>query len=135
MKTFEFLYDYGSPAAYLAWARLDDLEARTGAKAVRTPVLLGGIFQSTGNSAPITVPLKGKYLFVDLARWAKKFGTPLQMNPQFPINTLNFMRAAVGLQLREPERLAAFDAAMFHAMWRDAKPMADLATWRTVGSN
>ncbi len=128
MKSFEFLYDYGSPAAYLAWARLAALEAQTGARAVRTPVLLGGIFQATGNSAPITVPAKGQYLFADLQRWAKRFGTPFQMNPQFPINTLAFMRMAAGVSLREPERLPALDAAFFNAMWRDAKPMSDPAT-------
>jgi 2-hydroxychromene-2-carboxylate isomerase len=127
MSSFEFLYDYGSPAAYLAWARLSEFEAQTGSVAQRKPILLGGIFQATGNQAPITVPLKGKHLFIDLQRWAKRHNTPFGMNPNFPINTLAFMRMATALSMREPERLAALDAAVFNAIWRDGKAMNDPA--------
>ena len=73
-KTVDFYFDFGSPAAYLAWTQLPNICAETGARLALKPVLLGGVFQATGNRAPMTVPLKGSYLFVDLARFARRCG-------------------------------------------------------------
>ena len=61
-------------------------------------MLLGGVFKATGNASPVTVPAKGRWMFQDMARWARRYGVPLAMNPHFPINTLTLMRGAVGLQ-------------------------------------
>lgn len=126
-KTVDFYFDFGSPAAYLAWTQLPKLCADAGATLVWQPILLGGVFQATGNRAPISVPLKGSYLFVDLARYAARYGVPLVMNPHFPINTLHLMRAAVGLQLRADTRFEAYCAAMFRAIWVDALNLGDPA--------
>ena len=48
----EFYFDFGSPNAYLAYRVLPALEARTGARFVHVPVLLGGIFKATNNQSP-----------------------------------------------------------------------------------
>ena len=93
-KTVDFYFDFGSPAAYLAYTQLPKLAADTGASVVMKPMLLGGVFQATGNRPPISVPLKGSYLFKDLARYARRYGVPLNMNPHFPINTLRLKRCA-----------------------------------------
>jgi 2-hydroxychromene-2-carboxylate isomerase len=127
-RSVDFLFDYGSPAAYLAWTQLGKLAADTGAQIHMKPILLGGIFQSTGNRAPITVPAKGSYLFKDLNRYAKAYGVPLVMNPHFPINTITLMRIDVALSLRKDARLDAYRAAVFAAVWVDRKNMGDLAT-------
>lgn len=126
-KTVDFYFDFGSPAAYLAWTQLPKICAETGARLALKPLLLGGVFQATGNRAPMTVPLKGSYLFVDLARFARRYGVPLTFNPNFPINTLTLMRAAVGLQMRQDARFDDYCAAMFKAIWVDAKNMSDPA--------
>jgi 2-hydroxychromene-2-carboxylate isomerase len=126
-RSVDFYFDFGSPAAYLAWTQLPKICAETGATLVNKPVLLGGVFQATGNRAPITVPLKGHYLFVDLARFAQRYGVPLQFNPNFPINTLTLMRAAVGLHMRQDARFDDYCAAIFKAIWVDAQNMNDPA--------
>jgi 2-hydroxychromene-2-carboxylate isomerase len=126
-RSVEFYFDFGSPAAYLAWTQLPALCADAGAQLLSRPVLLGGVFQATGNRAPITVPLKGQYLFVDLARFARRYGVPLQMNPHFPINTLALMRAAVGLQMRGDDRFDAYCAAIYRAIWVDGLNLGDAA--------
>lgn len=131
-KTVDFYFDFGSPAAYLAYTQLPKLRADTGATVVMKPVLLGGVFQSTGNRPPISVPLKGRYLFVDLARYAKRYGVPLVMNPFFPINTISLMRADVGLGLRGDNRLAVYREAMFRAIWIDRQNLNDPATVAAV---
>ncbi len=126
-KTVDFYFDFGSPAAYLAYTQLPKICSDAGATLNWKPMLLGGVFQATGNHSPATVPAKGKYLFGDLQRFATRYGVPFNHNPHFPINTLLLMRAVVGLQLREDERQAAFTRAVFKAMWVDQKNMNDLA--------
>ncbi len=126
-KTAEFFFDVGSPATYLAWTQLPALCAQAGATLVYKPMLLGGVFQATGNASPATVPAKGRYMTVDLGRFAKRYGVPFAMNPHFPINTLQLMRGAIGVQRHQPERLEAYLTAVFHALWVDGINLNDLA--------
>ena len=116
-SSVEFFFDVGSPTAYLAWTQLPALCRAENAALVFRPMLLGGVFQATGNSSPVTVPAKGRYMNVDIARHAQRYGVPMTINPHFPINTLTLMRAAAGIQLRAPERFDAYLRAVFDAMW------------------
>jgi 2-hydroxychromene-2-carboxylate isomerase len=131
MKSFEYWFDFGSPAAYLAFTQIPKLETETNAKAVYRPMLLGGVFQATGNQSPASVPAKGAYTFKDFDRFANRYGVPFNSNPHFPINTLVLMRGAVGLQQQEPERFLTYCQTIYQAIWVDALNMNDPAT---VGS-
>ena len=126
-KTVEFFFDFGSPASYLAWTQLPAICSAAGAALAYRPMLLGGVFQATGNASPVTVPAKGKYMLTDLARFARRYGVPMRFNPHFPINTLALMRGAVGLQLRDPGRFDGYVTAMFRAMWVEGRNMGDPA--------
>ncbi len=128
MKHFEFWFDFGSSASYLAWTQLPALEAATGAKAVFKPMLLGGVFQATGNQSPVSIPAKGKYIFEDFARFAQRYAVPFNRNPYFPINTLLLMRGAIALQMKGDARFMDYCRAMFNAIWVDALNMNDPAT-------
>jgi 2-hydroxychromene-2-carboxylate isomerase len=127
-KTFDYYFDFGSPASYLAFTQLPKLAEQTGASAVFKPMLLGGVFQATGNHSPVTIPAKGSYTFADFARFATRYGVPLQSNPHFPINTLMLMRGAIGLQTTDAARFLPYCEAMYRAIWVDAKNMNDPAT-------
>jgi 2-hydroxychromene-2-carboxylate isomerase len=116
-KTVEFLFDVGSPYSYLAYHQLPKIAGAEGAGIVWTPVLLGGIFQATGNKSPAEVPAKGRYSNIDLQRWAKAYGVTIQMNPDFPINTLALMRGAVAMQMRGDEVFHRYLRAVFSAMF------------------
>ena len=131
-KTVEYYFDFGSPAAYLASTQLPALAAQTGVAVRWRPMLLGGVFVATGNASPASVPAKGKYIFRDFARFAKRYGVPLKTNPFFPINTITLMRIAVGLQLRQDARFADYCSAMYRAIWVDAQNMNDAATVSSV---
>ena len=67
--TVEFYFDFGSPAAYLAWTQLPQICADTGATLVTKPMLLGGVFQATGNRSPAEVKPKAPYMNADLQRF------------------------------------------------------------------
>lgn len=127
-KTVEFYFDFGSPAAYLAATQLPRLCAESGAELVWKPMLLGGVFQATGNHSPAEIKPKGPYMNVDLKRFAGRYGVPFEHNPHFPINTLMLMRGATGLQMHRPERFADYVKAVFQAIWVDARNMNDAAT-------
>jgi len=122
-KQVEFLFDFGSPYSYLAYRQLPRIAAAKGAQILWTPVLLGGIFQATGNRSPAEIPAKGMYSNIDLQRWAKHFGVTIAMNPNFPINTLQLMRGAVGMQLRSEAEFHAYLEAVFSAMFEKPKNM------------
>ena len=126
-KTAEFFFDVGSPASYLAWTQMPTLCAQAGASLIYKPMLLGGVFQATGNHSPATIAAKGAYMFGDLNRFAARYGVPFVHNPHFPINTLMLMRAITGLKMRDDPRFMAFLDAAFKAMWVDQKNMNDLA--------
>jgi 2-hydroxychromene-2-carboxylate isomerase len=127
-KTYDYYFDFGSPASYLAFTQLPKLSEQTGAQALYKPMLLGGVFQATGNHSPVTIPAKGKYTFKDFARFAQRYNVPLSMNPHFPINTLLLMRGAIGLQLTDAARFMPYCKAVYHAIWVDALNLNDPAT-------
>lgn len=128
----EFYFDYGSPAAYLASTQLPGICAGAGAELVYRPILLGGVFQATGNRSPAEVPAKGRYMMADLRRHAERYGVPFRANPFFPVNTLSLMRGAVGLQMRQPGRLAAYSQAVYEALWVHRQDMGDPAVVAAV---
>ncbi|RAS25063.1 MULTISPECIES: 2-hydroxychromene-2-carboxylate isomerase [unclassified Pseudomonas] len=127
-KTVEFYFDLGSPASYLAWTQLPTLCARNGATLVYRPMLLGGVFQATGNASPAMVPAKGRYMFTDLGRYARRYGVPFGMPPGFPVNTLTLMRGVIGMQLRSPGQFDVLVAALFRGLWAQQRNLSDAAT-------
>lgn len=131
-KTVEFYFDLGSPATYLAYTQLPKICAQTDSNLICIPMLLGGVFKATGNASPAMIPAKGRYMFEDLDRYAKRYGVPLKFNPHFPINTLMLMRAVTGIQLRQPERFRAFIDCLFNALWVEGRALDEPATVAAV---
>lgn len=127
-KTVEFYFDFGSPAAYLAWTQLPALCRQAGALLEYKPMLLGGVFQATGNRSPAEIPAKDRYIRRDFERHAARYGVPLHFNPHFPINTLLLMRGATALQMREGgARFDGYCTAVFRAMWVDEENLGEPA--------
>lgn len=120
-KTVDFYFDFGSPATYVAWARLPAVTKQHNAQINWKPMLLGAIFKATGNQSPAFIPAKGKYTTLDLGRFAKKYGVELNFNPFFPINTLYLMRGAVAYL--NTAHFHTYMNAIFTAMWVDKKDM------------
>lgn len=119
-KKVEFFFDFGSPTTYLAYTQLPKIAAVRKAEIVWRPFLLGGVFKTINSASPVSIPAKGRWMFGDMKRWAKRYGVPFEMNPGFPVNTLLLMRGAIALQMKRPKDFARYVEAMFSAMW--AKP-------------
>ena len=123
VKNIEFHFDFGSPTAYLAYTQLKLIAERNETKIEYYPILLGGVFKATGNNPPAAVPAKGKYMMVDLQRYANKYRVPYERNPYFPVNTLALMRGAVSYQ--DDGDFIKYIEVMFRNMWIEPKNLND----------
>ena len=123
-----FLFDFGSPNAYLVHKVLPGIEARTGTRFEYVPVLLGGLFKLSGNRSPIetyaAVANRRAYDMLEIQRFVAKHGLDrFKMNPHFPVNTLQIMRGAVAAE--ELGCLAPYAEAVFAAMWEEGANMGE----------
>ena len=124
----QFMFDFGSPNAFLSHEAIPAIEQRTGVKFEYVPILLGGIFKATNNKSPAEtlagVKNKREFHALETERFVKRFAVrPYTWNPYFPVNTLNLMRAAIAAQFE-----GVFDRyveAAFHHMWVEPKKMDD----------
>lgn len=130
----EFLFDVGSPNAYLAHKVLPEIEKRTGVSFTYVPVLLGGIFKATNNKSPMVayadVPSKLAYDRLEMERFVKNHKVPFVFNEHFPVNTLAVMRVLTAAQL-EGGLMKVLDAAMHH-MWERPKKLDDQAVLKAA---
>lgn len=126
----DFYFDFGSPTAYLAYKRLNQLAERYDLTINYQPILLGGLFKATDNASPVTIPAKGLYMMQhDLPRFAKRYGVRMEMNPHFPINTLLLMRGAFAAQ--QLECFKSYCETVYDAMWVEGLNMGDPEVIRT----
>ena len=119
MAKVEFFYDYVSTFSYLANSQLVKLDAEV----IYRPILLGAVMEATGNRPPLTVKAKGKYLFVDVERWARRYSIPYKMNPKFPFNTVKSLRLALVAQ--QQGTFEKIHQPLFDAMWANEQDLSD----------
>ncbi|PPR18894.1 MAG: 2-hydroxychromene-2-carboxylate isomerase [Alphaproteobacteria bacterium MarineAlpha9_Bin7] len=122
-KEVEFLFDVGSPTAYLAYTQLPAIAEKARANIIWVPILLGGLFKAVGNQSPALLAPKSAWMASDLPRFARRYNVPYQPNKYFPINTLALMRGAVAAD--EDGFLQEYLAAVFPAMWAQSRKMDD----------
>lgn len=122
-KSVEFFFDFGSPTTYLAWTQLPKIAVAAGAEIVWRPMLLGGVFKASGNQSPVSIPAKAQYMLQDMARFAQRYGVPMNFNPHFPINTLTLMRGAAGYL--GTAQFQPYLQAMFSALWVEQKNLGN----------
>ena len=130
LPRIEFLFDFGSPNAFLCHRVIPAIEARTGVRFDYVPVLLGGIFKATGNQSPATafahIRNKPEYERLEVERFVRKHGIKgFGYSPFFPVNTLSIMRGAIAAR-----NLGVFERyvdEMYRHMWVDHKKLDDLS--------
>ncbi len=126
--TIEFIFDFGSPNAYLAYRALPPILERNGARLAISPCLLGGIFKATGNQAPgvAFAGVKGKldYETLEMRRFIARHAIDkFRLNPHFPVNTLMLMRGLVAA--REAGEEAAYLEMGLQGLWEEGLKLDD----------
>jgi 2-hydroxychromene-2-carboxylate isomerase len=122
----QFMFDFGSPNAYLCHKVIPAVEKRTGITFEYVPILLGGLFKLANNRSPMEafagIPNKQAYDRLEMQRFITKHKIEqFKFNPFFPVNTLQLMRGAVAAQ-----KLGYFKPyvdVMYQAMWEQARNM------------
>jgi len=135
MSKVEFLFDFGSPNAYLSHLVIPEIEKRHRLKFEYLPVLLGGVFKLTNNRSPaesnVGIKNKSEYQQLETERFIRQHGiTRYRSNPFFPVNTLMIMRGAIAAR-----KLGVFEryvAEVYRHMWGDPKKLDDPAVLRTA---
>jgi 2-hydroxychromene-2-carboxylate isomerase len=129
----EIFYGISSPWAYFgarrAYAIAEKHQARLVLRPIRVIEANGGIPLRTRPDA------RQHYHAVELARWSRHLGIPLNLEPRFyPCRTIETAAQAVitvqraGLDPRE------FSFAVQRALWAEERDIADLATLREIAA-
>jgi 2-hydroxychromene-2-carboxylate isomerase len=130
MKRVDFFFDLSSPYSYLASTQLPSLCRRAGAELAYRPMVLHAVFQASGNTMPVRVPHKARWMGQDLLRWGRHYGVPFRMSSHFPVNAIKVMR----LILVDGARAQAVTDAAFAAMWAEDRNLADEAVLRDIAA-
>ena len=123
----DFWYEFASPYSCLSALRIEKLAEEAGVALRWRPFLLGPIFAAQGwNTSPFALyPSKGRYMWRDTARRARRQGFSLVKPDNFPQNSLAAARLA--LAGREGGWTPIFSKALFRAQFCDGKNIADEA--------
>ena len=126
MTTLEFFFDVSSPWTYLAFHRIEEFSAETGAELVWKPFLVGGVFNKVNPSVyqrrENPIPPKDAYYRKDMEDWAKYEGLVIGRPTVFPVNSVKALRGC--FHAIDEERLPAFARGCFEAYWRDDRDIS-----------
>ena len=113
-KFIDFYFDFISPYSYLAHKKIINLDKRNifNYKAV----LLGGLHNLGGITAPAFNVRKLKNMKNDCILISKKNKIPFFWNEKFPVNSLYLMRGFLFIDNDKKDR---FIDTCFNAYWRD----------------
>ncbi|PMD35469.1 HCCA isomerase/glutathione S-transferase kappa [Hyaloscypha variabilis F] len=120
--------DTVSPFAYEAYYILRNDPVFKNCEITYVPIFLGGVMKACGNTAPINIKNKDKWINVERVRWARLFSIPMRENVPdgFPPLTLLVMRALCALTLlypgnEEQEKLTKVLDVLYHEYWCEHK--------------
>ncbi len=113
MPTVAFHFDYRSPYSYLAMTQIGDIDLTL------HPFDVIDVMKRVGNTpTTIVCKAKGAYASVDLGRWARRYGVPMNPNPKMrEFDGRRLLRATLAIP-DGPERRKAM-TALFSAMWAE----------------
>ncbi|CAL5873738.1 uncharacterized protein PFLUO_LOCUS8020 [Penicillium psychrofluorescens] len=112
-------FDIVSPFAYIAFHVLKNSPTFANCNVQYVPILLGGLMQTCGNTAPINIKNKDKWINQERLRWAKYFSVPVCADtPEgFPVRTLAVQRAMCAVSQKSPEKVESVIDALYRSFW------------------
>lgn len=118
-QQIELFYDFRSPYSYMAYTQLLGMDVDIALR----PMQILKVMEKVGNvPTTITCAAKGRYARVDLARWAQRYGVPL--NPSdMRANDGDACSCAV-LAAKSPADAATITLALYRAIWSEGKTLA-----------
>ena len=121
-KSIDFYFDFISPYSYLGYKKLNLLNQNNQININYKPILLGGLHNLSGITAPAFNERKMKNMKNDCELIAKKNDIEFKWNTKFPINSLYLMRGY--LIIKDDLKKKYFDVC-FDAYWKNNIDIAD----------
>ena len=115
-KSIDFYFDFISPYSYLAHKKIKVIQAKNKIVFNYKPILIGGLHNLQGITAPAFIKPKLKHMVKDCTLIAKKNNFEFFWNSKFPINSLNIMR---GYLFVNTDLKDLYLDKIFDAYWKD----------------
>ena len=112
-KKIDFYFDFISPYSYFAHQKIKNIK---NINFIYKPVLVGGLHNLQGITAPAFVKAKLKHMINDCELISRKDKTDFIWNSKFPINSLNIMR---GYLFVDNEVKNLYFNKIFDANWKN----------------
>ena len=125
-KEIDFYFDFISPYSYLAHQKIKYIK---NVNFNYKPVLVGGLHNLQGITAPAFIKPKLKHMISDCDLIAKKDKSNFIWNSNFPINSLNIMRGYLFINV---ENRNLYLNVMFDAYWKDNLNISDEKIIKTL---
>jgi 2-hydroxychromene-2-carboxylate isomerase len=125
-KGIDFYFDFISPYSYLAHLKIKQTK---NINFDYKPVLVGGLHNLQGITAPAFIRHKLKHMMSDCDLIAKKDRSNFIWNSKFPINSLNIMRGYLFINNEDKD---LYLNTIFNAYWRDNLNISNEATLITI---
>lgn len=128
----DFWFEFASTYSYPAAMRIEKLAQAQGVRLNWRPFLLGPIFKAQGwDNSPFNIyPLKGRYMWRDLARVCRDLGLPFVQPSKFP--QAGLLAARVALVGLEEGWGAEFIRAVYQAQFAESRLISDPAEIQAI---
>ena len=112
----DFYFDIISPYSYIAYKKIQKIKQNQKIIFNYKPILLGGLHNLAGITAPAFNKFKMKNMQNDCELVSKKNDISFKWNLKFPINSLSIMRGYLSLDDNQKEEYLNI---FFNAYWKD----------------
>jgi 2-hydroxychromene-2-carboxylate isomerase len=130
-KTIDYYLAPQSPWTYLGHQRLVQMAKAAGANVRLMPIDLGRVFPISGG-LPLgkRAPQRQAYRLVELARFSKALGMPLNVHPQFfPVAGDSAAKLIIAVDMHQGiDAALALAGAVLTAVWHQERDIADTDT-------
>jgi 2-hydroxychromene-2-carboxylate isomerase len=128
-KLIDFYFDFISPYSYLAHKKIEKLKENKDINFKYIPILVGGLHNLQGITAPAFINPKLKHMISDCNLIAKKNKLDFIWNSKFPINSLNILRGYLFINDKVKD---LYLNIIFNAYWKENLDVSDERTLNTL---
>tara|TARA_B110000091_G_C13514169_1_gene349682 strand:+ start:50 stop:634 length:585 start_codon:yes stop_codon:yes gene_type:complete len=129
IRSIDFYFDFISPYSYLAHKKIVFIKEKKNINFNYKPILLGGLHNLQGITAPAFIRPKLKHMVNDCILIAKKNNFDFIWNSKFPINSLNIMRGYLSINANLKD---LYLNLIFDAYWKDNLDVSNEEVLKTL---
>ena len=135
-KLIDYYMTPVSPYVYLGHERFVGIARKHRATIAVKPINLGVVFPVSGG-LPLAkrAPQRQAYRLVELTRWSRYLGVPLNLHPaHFPVSADLASRYVLAALEQSTDAALALALALSRALWTQERDLADAATLQAISA-